>query len=115
MKFFGYNDIGLRLNSKKGTRVINIEGFTFGKSVIHQCDNGYVTEEKMEAFMPANRKYNISMKSYSKKPYHRCEYWAYYEYFTLDNTGRERVEKDHKKEKTYFNSDRHKRDVNIVL
>ncbi len=122
MKFFGYNDIGLRLNSKKGTRVINIEGFTFGKSVIHQCDNGYasgyysyVTEEKMEAFMPANRKYNISMKSYSKKPYHRCEYWAYYEYFTLDNSGRERVEKDHKKEKTYFNSDRHKRDVNIVL
>ena len=25
MKFFGYNDIGLRLESKKGTRVINID------------------------------------------------------------------------------------------
>ena len=122
MKFFGYNDIGLRLDSKKGTRVINIEGFTLGKSVIHDCQPGYaggyysyITEEKMELFMPANRKYNISMKSYSKKPYHRCEYWAYYEYISLDNSGRTRVEKDHKKEKAWFNSDRHKRDVTIRL
>ena len=121
MKFFGYNDIGLRLNSKNGTRVINIEGHYVGKSDIRDCRKGYaagyysyITEEKMELFMPANRKYNISMKSYSKKPYHRCEYWAYYEFFALDNRGVDKKELDHKKEKVYFNSGRHKRDVNIV-
>ena len=87
---------------------------------IKSCNGGYAaayysyaTEEKMELFMPINRTYNISMKSYSKKPYHRCEYWAYYEYFTLDNTGRDRVERDHKKESVCFASDRHKRDVYI--
>lgn len=122
MKFFGYNDIGLRLDSKNGTRVINIEGHYVGKSDIHDCYKGYaagyysyITEEKMEVFMPINKKYNISMKSYSKKPYHRCEYWAYYEFYSLDNNGVVRKQLDHKKEKVCFNSDRHKRDVNIVF
>ena len=121
MKFFGYNDIGLRLESKKGTRVINIDGHYLGKSDIRSCDTGYaagyysyVTEEKMELFMPVNRKYNISMKSYSKKPYHRCEYWAYYEYFALDNSGKDKIQRDHKKESVCFASDRHKRDVIIA-
>lgn len=121
MKFFGYNDIGLRLDSKKGQRVINIDGHYFGKSDIRSCNAGYaaayysyVTEEKMELFMPIGRTYNISMKSYSKKPHHRCEYWAYYEYIALDNTGRSRVQLDHKKEQVCFASDRHKRDVKIV-
>jgi predicted transglutaminase-like cysteine proteinase len=120
MKFFGYNDIGLRLDSKKGKRVINIDGHYVGKSDVEDCDKGYaaayysyITEEKMELFMPINRKYNISMKSYSKKPYHRCEYWAYYEYFALDNTGKVLVQRDHKKEHVCFASDRHKRDVEI--
>jgi len=122
MHFFGYNDIGLRLESKKGERVINIEGNLFGKSDVKSCNKGYAagyysyaTEEKMDLFMPINRKYNISMKSYSKKPYHRCEYWAYYEFIALDNRGVLRVQKDHKKESVYFNSDRHKRDVTIKL
>ena len=121
MKFFGYNDIGLRLDSKKGQRVINIEGHYLGKSDIKSCDKGYAaayysyaTEEKMELFMPVGRTYNISMKSYSKKPRHRCEYWAYYEYFTLDNSGNVQVRRDHKKENVCFASDRHKRDVSIV-
>ena len=121
MKFFGYNDIGLRLDNKKGDRVINIEGHYVGKSDIKTCKQGYAaayysyaTEEKMELYMPVNRTYNISMKSYSKKPYHRCEYWAYYEYFTLDNTGRSSVRRDHKKESVCFASDRHKRDVQII-
>lgn len=122
MKFFGYNDIGLRLNSKNGKRVINIEGHILGYSEVLQCNGGYAagyysyaTEEKMEAFMPINRKYNISMKSYSKKPYHRCEYWAYYQVFALNNDATIRKQLDHKKEKTCFNSDRHKRDVTIKL
>ena len=121
MKFFGYNDIGLRLDSKKGRRVIDIDGYYVGKSDIDSCNAGYaagyysyISEEKMELFMPVGRTYNISMKSYSKKPYHRCEYWAYYEYFTLDNTGKVRVQRDHKKEQVCFASDRHKRDVKIA-
>ncbi|MBQ7244116.1 MAG: hypothetical protein IJS52_07940 [Bacilli bacterium] len=121
MKFFGYNDIGLRLDSKKGHRAICIDGHYVGKSDVSSCDSGYAaayysyaTEEKMELFMPANRTYNISMKSYSKKPYHRCEYWAYYEYFALDNSGKVQVQRDHKKESVCFASDRHKRDVAIV-
>ncbi len=120
MHFFGYNDIGLRLQSKNGTRVINIDGHVFGKSDVKDCYAGYAagyysyaTEEKMDLFMPVNRKYNISMKSYSKKPYHRCEYWAYYEFLFLTEQGTRRKECDHKKEHTYFNSDRHKRDVTI--
>ena len=121
MKFFGYNDLGLRLNNKNGKRVINIEGHYLGKSDVLSCNKGYAaayysyaTEEKMEIFMPVGRTYNISMKSYSKKPYHRCEYWAYYEYFALDNSGKVRVQRDHKKESVCFSSDRHKRDVKIV-
>ena len=122
MHFFGYNDIGLRLDSKNGTRVINIEGHLVGKSDVKECKAGYaagyysyITEEKMDIFMPINRKYNISMKSYSKKPYHRCEYWAYYEFNYLANSGTIRKQVDHKKEKVCFNSDRHKRDVTIKL
>ena len=122
MKFFGFNDLGLRLESKKGTRVVNVEGHLLGKSDILQCDAeyavvyySYITEEKMELFMPINKKYNISMKSYSKKPRHRCEYWAYYQFMALDNRGLKRVQKDHKKDTAYFNSDRFKRDVTIKL
>ena len=122
MKFFGFNDLGLRLESKKGTRVVNVEGHILGKSDILQCDieyavgyYSYVTEEKMELFMPINRKYNISMKSYSKKPRHRCEYWGYYQFIALDNRGKKLVQLDHKKDTAYFNSDRFKRDVTIKL
>lgn len=122
MKFFGFNDLGLRLESKKGTRVVNVEGHILGKSDVKSCKGGYavgyysyITEEKMELFMPINKKYNISMKSYSKKPRHRCEYWAYYQFIALDNRGVKKVQLDHKKTTAYFNSDRYKRDVTIKL
>ena len=122
MHFFGFNDLGLRLESKKGTRVVNVEGHLLGKSDILQCDDeyavgyySYITEEKMELFMPINAKYNISMKSYSKKPRHRVEYWAYYQFIALDNSGVIKVQLDHKKATAYFNSDRYKRDVTIKL
>lgn len=122
MKFFGFNDLGLRLESKNGTRVVNVEGHLVGKSDIEQCNKeyavgyySYISEEKMELFMPINKKYNISMKSYSKKPRHRVEYWAYYQFFALDNRGVKRVQLDHKKDTAYFNSDRFKRDVNVKL
>ena len=122
MKFFGFNDLGLRLDSKKGRRVVNVEGHILGKSDVEDCEQGYavgyysyVTEEKMELFMPIGRKYNISMKSYSKKPRHRCEYWAYYQFISLDNRGKQRIELDHKKDTAYFNSDRFKRDVTVAI
>ena len=122
MKFFGFNDLGLRLDSKKGRRVVNVEGHVMGKSDIEDCEQGYavgyysyITEEKMELFMPINKKYNISMKSYSKKPRHRCEYWAYYQFISLDNRGQKRIQLDHKKDTAYFNSDRFKRDVTISV
>ena len=122
MSFFGFNDLGLRLESKKGTRVVNVEGHVLGKSDVKSCNGGYavgyysyITEEKMELFMPINAKYNISMKSYSKKPRHRCEYWAYYQFIALDNRGVTKVQLDHKKTTAYFNSDRYKRDVTIKL
>ena len=122
MKFFGFNDLGLRLDSKKGQRVVNVEGHVFGKSDVEDCKQGYavgyysyVTEEKMELFMPIGRKYNISMKSYSKKPRHRCEYWAYYQFVSLDNRGKKKIELDHKKDTAYFNSDLFKRDVTISV
>lgn len=41
MHFFGFNDLGLRLESKKGTRVVNVEGHILGKSDILQCSNEY--------------------------------------------------------------------------
>ena len=122
MHFFGFNDLGLRLDNKKGKRVVNVEGHILGKSDIEDCEQGfavgyysYATEEKMELFMPINRKYNISMKSYSKKPRHRCEYWAYYQFISLDNRGKKKIELDHKKDTAYFNSDRFKRDVTIMV
>ena len=122
MKFFGFNDLGLRLDSKKGRRVVNVEGHVMGKSDVEDCDQGYavgyysyITEEKMELFMPIGRKYNISMKSYSKKPRHRCEYWAYYQFVSLDNRGQKKIQLDHKKDTAYFNSDRFKRDVTISV
>ena len=122
MKFFGFNDLGLRLNNKKGKRVVNVEGHVLGKSDIEDCDSkyavgyySYITEEKMELFMPINTKYNISMKSYSKKPRHRCEYWAYYQFIALDNRGKVKIQLDHKKDTAYFNSDRFKRDVTISI
>ena len=122
MSFFGYNDIGLRLDNKDGKRVVNVDGHYLGKSDVKTCEPGYAfgyysyaTEEKMELFMPKGRQYNISMLSYSKKPSHRCEYWAYYENFALDNTGRTQVELDHKKETVCFGSDRHKRDVRVDI
>ena len=122
MKFFGFNDLGLRLESKKGKRVVNVEGHVLGKSDVEQCDKyyavgyySYITEEKMELFMPIDRKYNISMKSYSKKPRHRVEYWGYYQFMALDNRKKKKVQLDHKKDTAYFNSDRFKRDVTIKL
>ena len=121
MKFFGYNDIGLRLDNKDGRRVVSIDGHYLGKSDVKSCEQGYAaayysyaTEEKMELYMPVGRTYNISMQSYSKKPSHRCEYWAYYEYFSPDNSGRVQVEVGHYKENVKFASDRHKFDVAIV-
>ncbi len=118
MHFFGYNDIGLRLDSKKGKRIVNINGHAIGASDIDYCRNdcacgyySYATEEKLEVFCPVGRKYNISMKSYSKKPWHRCEYWAYYTYLPIGSKKVMERQIGHHKESYCFNSDREKYDI----
>ena len=122
MHFFGFNDLGLRLDSSKGQRIVNVEGHLVGKSDIKECSPdcavgyySYITEEKMELYFPVGRKYNISMKSYSKKPRHRVEYWADYMYFTIGKELKNHIQLDHKKETVWFNSDRYKRDVNFDI
>ena len=70
-------------------KLIYVEGFTFGKSEIHNakpsCAVGYysyITEEKMKLFCQVNNTYTIGMKSYSKKPVkHEVSYKAYYKRF----------------------------------
>ncbi|MCR4699137.1 MAG: hypothetical protein K5762_07210 [Bacilli bacterium] len=118
MHLFGYNDIGLRLDSKKGKRIVNINGHAVGASDIDYCRNdcacgyySYATEEKLEVFCPVGRKYNISMKSYSKKPWHRCEYWAYYTYLPIGSKKVMERQIGHHKESYCFNSDREKYDI----
>ena len=97
-EFFGFNnlvvwkgdnntnwaEVALDINSPN--KLINVEGFTFGKSEIHNaqpsCAVGYysyITEEKMKLFCQVNNTYRIGMKSYSKKPVeHEVSYKAYY-------------------------------------
>lgn len=117
MSFDGMNDLGLRVN---GTKHVDVSGTVLGKSTVVQCDKGYavgyysyITEEDMELFMPAEVQYNISMKDYSKKPYHEFSYTAYYQYISPHAEGKMKSQKDHFEDWAMFNSDRYIRDVYI--
>ena len=107
--FFGFNDLAVwdtektDVNSimnkiKSGdilstSYIVNVAGHTLGRSDVTHCEPGcavgyysYVTEEKMELFLPINHKYKLSMKCYSKKPIdHRIEYTAYYRYAKVND------------------------------
>ena len=48
MKFFGYNDIGLRLDNSDGKRVINIDGHYMGKSVDALPQGRYIVRNKVQ-------------------------------------------------------------------
>ena len=117
MSFLGFNDLDLY---RDDARRISIEGYVMGRSDIRDCQGGYAagyysyaTEERMEIFFPANAKYKIKMKDYSKKPYHTFDYWAYYQYFGLGPNGETKRQLDSFHDWTCFNSKRYSREVTI--
>ena len=71
-----YNDIEL-LDESGCEKLVSVSGAKACKSTVNSCADGiavgyysYATEEKMELFVPVNRKYTLNMKGYSIKPYH---------------------------------------------
>ena len=83
MSFKDFNQIGLYLNKNGLTNKVNVAGSRFFKSNIKRCNAGYavgyysyMTESKMEVFMPANQKYVINFQSFSLKPDHLVTYTA---------------------------------------
>ena len=115
MVFNGFNDLGLYVGN---TRKINIDGHLVGKSDVELCPSGYVagyysfaTDEKMEIFFPLNQKYKITMKSYSKKPYHTFEFIAFKQYFSLTTNKDTRKLIHHFTDWTCFNSKRYTREI----
>ena len=79
LSFFGYNDVKVYDSASKN--IANVEGHVFGKSDVKNCDQGfavgyysYITEEKMELYLPVNTTYKVSFKSYSKKLRHAVIY-----------------------------------------
>ena len=115
MTFKCFNDLALRVN---GIRVANVDGHIWGKSDVTECAPGYAvgyysyaTEEWMELFFPVNQTVDLSVKDYSKKLRHVVEYWAYYQYFALDNSGTIKRQIDSIWDKCWFNSDRYYRTI----
>jgi hypothetical protein len=97
-EFYGFNEMFVwkadnvnnwaeeLINISSPNRLVYVEGYVLGRSDVHFAQPSsavgyysYVTEEKMSLFCPANHKYRISMKSYSKKPDHDINYQAYYQ------------------------------------
>ena len=86
LSFFGFNDLKLVTDTDKGEETVaDITGSKLGKSKLNSCANGYaagyysyITEEKMEAFVPVNKRYNVTMQSFSKKLLHEISLTATY-------------------------------------
>ena len=112
MSFFGYNDAKVTVGQ---TKVLDIEGYVLGKSDVKKCDQGYacgyysyITEEKMELYLPVNESLKVSFKSYSKKLRHEVSYQTFCQYITA-TTKKQNLPKG--SEKVWFNSDR----MNITI
>lgn len=80
-----YNDIGLYTADGK-TNLVTVKGAKGVKSDVKNCKKGYavgyysyMTEEKMELFVPVGKKYILNMMSYSIKPKHTVSYSAFYQ------------------------------------
>jgi hypothetical protein len=87
-----YNAVKLYLNSKSDSNLkVNMEGFTFGLSKVHQCNAGYAvgyysyaSGEKMELFFNVDDKFVIEYESFSKKFWkHEVSFDLYYQYSSL--------------------------------
>ena len=118
MTFVGLNDAKLYVGKDKK---VDIEGYVMGKSDIMTCQSGYAagyysysTEERMEIFFPLNTNYKISMKDYSKKPYHTFDYNAYHQYFSVGANGETKKELDKFHDWTCFNSKRYERNITVA-
>lgn len=117
-----YNDVKLYTDyNKNGTQVVDVKGCLCDKSKVIKCDPGYavgyysyMTEEKMELFFPANRKYSMEIKDYSKKIRHTIEYWTYYQFMSIDNHNLVKKQLSHNSRKVWFNSDTYTVNMNVV-
>ena len=119
--FYGYNSVQVEDEAKK--TVVDVDGHVFGKSDVRKCESkyavgyySYITEEKMELYLPVNNKYKVSFKSYSKKLRHLVKYNTFIQYITAQNiTATNNGSKtlpsgsDH----AWFNSDRKSIDINV--
>lgn len=101
MSLKDFNEVGLFLETNGGFKnMIQVTGSKFSKSEIKRCNPGfavgyysYVTEEKMEIFMPANHRYLINFQSFSLKPYHKISYSAVYQCIGPNSKGAYKVDK----------------------
>ncbi len=117
MSFTGFNDCGLYLDDQ---RKINVTGTLLGRSDVDNMDGrfaagyySYATEEKMEIFFPLG-KYKITMKDFSKKPYHTMSYAAYRQYISVNEKGETKHQVDSFNDWAVFNSKRYvRKDVNV--
>ena len=113
LSFYGFNDI-------KIGDAVDVEGSRIGKSKLVTCKPGYAvryysyaTEVKMELFCNVADSYNFKMRSYSKKPYHHVEYWAYYFYQSIGEQGVYREQKDNFTDDVFWSSGRYSREVSF--
>ncbi len=88
--FDGYNDV--QVYDYLGNKIVDVEGHVFGKSEVKKCDPkiavgyySYITEEKMELYLPINTNYKVSFKDYSKKLRHKVTYNTAVQYVTAHN------------------------------
>lgn len=119
-----FNEIGLFLETSSGFRnMVQVTGSKFSKSEIKSCNPGYavgyysyVTEEKMEIFMPVNQKYLINLQSFSLKPCHKISYAAVYQCIGPNSKGAFKVDKgSYVKDDEFFDSDFMQRGSNMSL
>ena len=115
MSFNGYNDIQVTDENKK--QVVDVEGHVFGRSDVKKCDPNcavgyysYITEEKMELFLPVNKTYNVSFKGYSKKLYHKVTYSTACQYISASS---KKQSLPAKSDTAWFNTDRVNLTINV--
>ena len=114
-----YNDIEL-LDESGCEKLVSVSGAKACKSTVNSCADGiavgyysYATEEKMELFVPVNRKYTLNMKGYSIKPYHTASFDASYQSVSANSDHRIRNEKDHFSDWYFMNTDSLQRSINM--
>jgi hypothetical protein len=113
--FYGFNDVQVYDVNNNNNKVVDVSGHVLGKSDVLKCDPGYavgyysyITEEKMELYLPLNKKLNVSFKSYSKKLHHDVNYKTVLQNITASTNNPSLPSKN---DKAWFNSNR----VNVTI